>query len=490
VRKVWRVKTKTKIKTMENIKRFFAYSFVIPAFILGIFLFAPGISLAAEYKISAVKIIDDGGQKIRQFKSLDTDELDGASIATGDLGGDGVDEIIVGANPGGEPSIQVFRQDGSLIRSFLAYGENFRGGVNVAAGDVNGDGIDEIISAPSSGGTPQVRVFDGFGKVIFTPGFLAYSENFRGGVNVAAGDVNADGIAEIITAPAKSGGPRIRIFNQYGEESGFFTAYENDFRGGVSIYSADVDGVAGDEIITGRQSIGNSEIKIFTNGRDLIKKFHAYSKKFKGGVNVSAADLDGNGISEIVTAPASGGGPQVRIFSSSGTLLYSNFIYDKNFRGEVNLSAIDTAPTDLGEEILTVLSSQPEEKGGEKRIDVDISDQVLKFYEGKKQIGEHRISTGKWSMPTPIGTFQIRNHVPTAYSSRYALYMDWWMAITPDGAYGIHSLPYWKTKNGVIYEGRDHIGKRVSHGCVRQLPEQSKILFDWAHNGTKVVVHE
>src|SRR3990167_4722600 len=183
-------KVKIKIKTMENIKRFFAYSFVIPAFILGIFLFAPGSSVAAEYKISAVKIIDDGGQKIRQFKSLDTDELDGASIATGDLGGDGVDEIIVGANPGGEPSVQIFRQDGSIIRSFSAYGENFHGGVNVAAGDVNGDGIDEIVSAPSRGGTPQVRVFDGFGKVIFSPGFLAYSANFRGGVNVAVGDVN------------------------------------------------------------------------------------------------------------------------------------------------------------------------------------------------------------------------------------------------------------------------------------------------------------
>lgn len=466
------------------------YFYVIPVFVLGIFLFVPAASLAAEYKISAVKIIDDGGQKIRQFKSLDANNLDGASIATGDLGGDGVEEIIVGANPGGEPSIQVFRQDGSLIRSFLAYGENFRGGVNVAVGDVNGDGVDEIISAPSIGGTPQIRVFDGLGKAIFTPGFLAYSDNFRGGVNVAAGDVNADGKAEIITAPAKSGGPRIRIFNQYGEESGFFTAYENDFKGGVSIYSADVDGAAGDEIITGRQSGGNSEIKIFTRGKDLIKKFHAYSKKFHGGVNVSAADLDGNGISEIVTAPASGGGPQVRIFSISGTLLYSNFIYDKNFRGEVNLSAIDATPKDLGEEILTVLSNPPEEVGGEKLIDIDISDQALKFYEGKKKIGEHRISTGKWSMPTPIGTFQVRNHVSTAYSRRYALYMDSWMAITPDGAYGLHSLPYWKTKNGIIYEGRDHIGKRVSHGCVRQLPEQSKILYDWAPNGTKVVIHE
>jgi len=47
-----------------------------------------------------------------------------------------------------------------VIDSFFAYDQNFRGGVRVAAGDVNGDGRDDIITGAGNGSAP-VRAFDG-----------------------------------------------------------------------------------------------------------------------------------------------------------------------------------------------------------------------------------------------------------------------------------------------------------------------------------------
>lgn len=120
-------------------------------------------------------------------------------------------------------------------------------------------------------------------------------------------------------------------------------------------------------------------------------------------------------------------------------------------------------------------------------IEVDLSAQRMHLIEGDAYHRTFIISTGKWDMPTPIGTTQVYNHIPTAWSSRYKLYMDNWMAISKDGAYGIHQLPRWP--DGRI-EGTSHLGRPVSHGCIRLGPGDANYVYQWATNGVPVVIHQ
>jgi len=121
-----------------------------------------------------------------------------------------------------------------------------------------------------------------------------------------------------------------------------------------------------------------------------------------------------------------------------------------------------------------------------KYIEIDLSKQMLAAFEGENKFMEARVSTGRWSMPTPTGVFSINNKNPRAYSRNYGLYMPWWMAFI-GSEYGIHELPEWP--NGAK-EGESHLGIPVSHGCVRLGVGPAKQLYDWAEIGTIVYIHK
>lgn len=122
-----------------------------------------------------------------------------------------------------------------------------------------------------------------------------------------------------------------------------------------------------------------------------------------------------------------------------------------------------------------------------KVIDISISDQQMTVIENYRVINRFAVSTGTWDMPTPYGTFYVQNHIYDAYSQPYDLYMPFWMGI--GGGYGIHGLPYWKYSWGNVYEGVNHLGLRVSHGCIRLSVANAEWLYNWAPNGTQVIIH-
>src|SRR5207237_4555892 len=63
----------------------------------------------------------------------------------------GTEMFAVAAGRGGGPRVQVYDTNGAKIADFLAYNKAFFGGVRVAVGDVNGDGVDDLITAAGLG---------------------------------------------------------------------------------------------------------------------------------------------------------------------------------------------------------------------------------------------------------------------------------------------------------------------------------------------------
>jgi Ca2+-binding RTX toxin-like protein len=155
-------------------------------------------------------------------------------VASGDVNGDGRVDIITGSGPGAGPEVKVF--DGitlSILQSFLAYAPEFQGGVFVAAGDINSDGLAEIVTGADAGGAPHVKIFDGSTESELQS-FLAFAPTFQGGVRVAVGDVDADGDLDIVTGSGTAGGPHVKVFDgSTGNELRSFDAFDPEFTSGV-----------------------------------------------------------------------------------------------------------------------------------------------------------------------------------------------------------------------------------------------------------------
>ncbi len=187
-------------------------------------------------KESKVKIVDYKGYNQNEFFVYNESFRGGVNVASGDLDGDGKDEIITGAGPGGGPHVRIFNSNGKVIGQFFAYNESFRGGVNVAVDNVFLSGRsrqNEIIVAPASNFYPEIKIFNNHGKELNK--IIAYNNNFLGGVNITTGDLDNDGVSEIITGASKTGGPHVRVFKFSGELLSGFYAYDVNFSGGVNV---------------------------------------------------------------------------------------------------------------------------------------------------------------------------------------------------------------------------------------------------------------
>lgn len=119
----------------------------------------------------------------------------------------------------------------------------------------------------------------------------------------------------------------------------------------------------------------------------------------------------------------------------------------------------------------------------EKRLEINLAKQELSYFLDGVRMGTFLVSSGV-NNSTPRGHYAVNNKHPKAWSP-YGLWMPYWMGLN-DGRIGIHELPVWP--NGYV-EGEDHLGRPVSHGCIRMGKEPAEFLYNWTPVNTGVFIY-
>jgi hypothetical protein len=269
--------------------------------------------------------------------------------------------FAAGADQGNPSMVHVYDGTGAQIGSFFAFDPAFLGGVRVAVGDVNGDGVSDIIVAAGPGGGPHVKIIDGTklnvvganGEILdaaLLGQFYAYDPAFSGGVFVAFGHASGQG-PEIITGAGAGGTSHVKVIDatKIGQLqpnsviansalAGQFVAYTPFFSGGVTVAAADLNGDGILDIVTGAGPGGGPHVKVIDGTKlnqlqsnseiadsALIGQFYADSPFDTDGVFVAASSNNGHPI--LVTSHAVGAG-QVEVFQRTGAGLASFFAYN------------------------------------------------------------------------------------------------------------------------------------------------------------------
>ncbi|HBU07483.1 MAG TPA: hypothetical protein DEB09_05380 [Candidatus Magasanikbacteria bacterium] len=190
---------------------------------------------------------DDGQlyMKVYPYGAMYKGEL---KVSIGDLNKDKLLEVYVAPGVGYNLPIKIYTRHGRQMKQdWYPYGLNYTGGYSMAVGHITGSQKNDLVIAKASSES-LLTIFDYNYNMAYQ--WLAFSKQTKIGLNVAVGDVNGDGTGEVIVGAGSGYTPTVRLFDKTGKQLSEFQAYTSFDKPGVEVIAGDIDYDGKDDIIT------------------------------------------------------------------------------------------------------------------------------------------------------------------------------------------------------------------------------------------------
>ena len=283
--------------------------------------------------------------------------------------------VAVGAGIGSSPIVRLLDAETGAVRAeAMAFERIFTGGVRVAMGDVDGDRIPEILAASGAGRVAEIRVFKEQAGSTVLKELTAYrtfpfGSAYSGGTEVACGDVDANGREDIVAAMSRGGGT-VNIFLSVNAADPIanaayrsFTPFGGTYDGGASVAVAElgtfsegrlVNPIIPDrrvEIVVGSGAGMPATVKAYdisATPRDVMT-ITPMSVEQQGGVTVASGLFNNDDIDDIVVSAGRGGGGVTEVYAGAlGTVTAAPLRRFAAFASLAKPNApVFTAPVDL-----------------------------------------------------------------------------------------------------------------------------------------------
>lgn len=328
-------------------------------------LLTPGVRASSNLRV----VNSDGKQLLSMFTfwplRVQTD------VMTGDINGDGWLDIAAGAiDTWSGADIRFFDRDGNYLNHIQPFGAAYRGGVDYALADVNGDRDMELIVIPRVGSS-NLRVYDldvTENTWELMDWVMVFGSAFRGGSTIAAGDTNGDGRAEIAIHP-RVGSSNLQLYRVNSDNElvkvTWFQPYGSTHTRGITMMLTDYDGDNKAEIVTLPQN-GASQLRVFNVNNDearITVDQLVYPASVIGSFNLASGDVNGDGTADIAVVPQAGNGADVKVYKYDTVLGVrlqgEKIVFDPAHRAGTNLTIHDLNQDGKGEIIVGSAYGRP-----------------------------------------------------------------------------------------------------------------------------------